>query len=86
MLESEKLVAILSQGSNWDCVDFLVVPKEVCIEEAHEIVEKMCPHVPLEQYLREACHGRYAKSPDEIELYGIGINPNHPPSKPKEDA
>jgi hypothetical protein len=84
MLDNEKLVAILSRGNQGHNVDFLVLPKGVCVEDAHEVVEKLCPQVPLEQYLREACHGRYAKSPEEIEIYATGINPNHPPSKPRE--
>jgi len=76
MLDSQKLVAILSGGS-WvgGSVDFIVLPSSVILEEAHEVVEKLCPHIPLEQYLREACHGRYA-APEEVEIYATGINPN----------
>jgi hypothetical protein len=75
MLENEKLVAILS-GGNWvgGSVDFLVLPDSVNVSEVHATQQQLCPKVPLEKYLREACHGRYAES-GEVEIYAEGINP-----------
>lgn len=79
MNDNEKLIAILS-GDWKDCsASFMIVSKDVSLEDRRVHNEREFPDLSFEEYLKKIDCGRDADSED-IELYATGIDPSREPS------
>jgi len=80
MNQNEKLIAILDGDWKECSASFMIVPKELTLEDREENRKREFPNLSLEEYLKKIDCGRDAESED-IELYATGIDPNRKPCR-----